>query len=213
MADSELLKRDFEAAVAGVLAYVPEIAPTSSALIDYQFQMQEGRTFKTIVVENEYVDKWLLVVISMRAVDSKRVLSGLHVYPQPASQAYLNRFSLAGKGLVHILVLNLALLVPAFIIFSLVQFIRTPAPSVKWLWILFIVVAVGQFDFNWTSGALSFKPLGFQLFGAGFLRAGVAGPIHLHIGLPIGGVIFLLKRRRWIKTPTPSDEEGGVSDS
>lgn len=213
MVDSELLTGDFEAAVAEVLAFVPEVAPTSSALIDYRFQWQGGMTFKTITVENEYVDEWLLVVVATRAIDGKQVLSGLHVYPQPASQGYLNRFTLAGKGLVHILVLNLALLVPAFIIFSLVQFIRTPAPSVKWLWILFIVVAVGQFDFNWTSGVLNFKPLSFQLFGAGFLRSGVAGPIHLHIGLPIGGVIFLLKRRRWVRMPAPSDEESEVSDS
>lgn len=211
-ADSELLKGDFEAALADVLAYVPEVAPTSSALIDYRYQWQEGRTFKTVVVENEYVDNWLLVVISMRAVDGKRVLSGLHVYPQPASQAYLNRFTFRGKSLVHILVINLALLAPAFIIYTLVQCIRTPVPSRKWLWIPFILVALGRLDFNWTSGAWNFTPIGFVLLGAGFFRSGVAGPIQLFVGLPLGAAIFLFKRRRWSRTPTPPDGEEAGSE-
>ena len=91
---------------------------------------------------------------------------GLNVYQTEASQKQINAFKLSSKSVLHYLVLLAVLTVPLFIIVTLVFCIKTPILRRRWLWILFILLGIGSFSFNWTNGHYEFRILSVYLFGA-----------------------------------------------
>ena len=151
----------------------------------------------------------MLVNVAFRSLaDGRDEIFGMHVYnPMDRPLEEINRFSLEGKGTVHYLFLFACLAVPFFILFTLVVAIRTRFNKRKWAWILFILVGFVQFSINWTTGQIGVKPLSFQLFGAGALSASVFAPWILSVSLPIGAVLFWIKREglRFNVPPLPDE--------
>jgi asparagine N-glycosylation enzyme membrane subunit Stt3 len=65
----------------------------------------------------------------------------------------------------------------------------------KWLWILFILFGFGKLSINWTTGQWGVMVLAAQLFSAS-AAAAYFGPWIVSVSLPVGAVLFLIKRRR-----------------
>ena len=95
----------------------------------------------------------------------------------------------------------MAIFIPIFILFAVVQCIRTLMPRRKWLWIIFILVGVTEFQLNWTTGEIGFKLLNVSLLAAGFAKFSPVSPLILKVGVPLGAIIFLLERSRWLRPP------------
>jgi hypothetical protein len=106
-----------------------------------------------------------------------------------------NRFALVGKNAIHYIVLSLVVAVPLFIVYALVLCLKTPIARRKWLWMLFIALGFSRLSFNWTDGAYKIQPISFSLLGAGFLKAGPYAPWIFTVAVPVGAIVFLVKRR------------------
>ncbi|CAN5143059.1 hypothetical protein BH09PSE6_BH09PSE6_11360 [soil metagenome] len=125
-------------------------------------------------------------------------------FDQPAvaqSAEALNRFTLDGKTPLHGTVLAMCIIVPVFILYALIQCMRTPLARRKWWWCLFILVGFVQLSFNWTDGAWSIEPGRFLLLGAGFMKASPTSPLILAVTVPVGALLFVFRRDALARRP------------
>lgn len=113
----------------------------------------------------------------------------------PDSLESVNRFTFSGKSIVHYLVFAACIAVPVFVIFTLVVCVRTPVHR-KWLWIIFILIGIGQFQFAWTTGQYDVKWFSFSLFGAGVMRSSSYASWIFSFSVPLGAIVFLALRRK-----------------
>ena len=153
---------------------------------------------------------WVLGNLVIQRKGDQVAVMGIHVQPIADSLENLNRFTLAGKGWVHLAALVVAILVPSFIIFCLILCIRTPIPQRKWLWLLITLMGIGQFSFNWATGQIAYKLFAFQLFSCGAFKMGPYAPWVFVVSAPVGAIVFLVKRRHWLvasaSVPVPQAE-------
>lgn len=144
-----------------------------------------------------YSNSWLLTNINLTKVnDGELVVDGINVKPLRDSLESINKFSLEGKSFIQYLILLLSILIPLFIIFTFIVFIRTPMKKRKWLWGFFILIGLVKFTINWTTGALHINPLSFNLLGSGFFYGNAFAPVVISIGLPIGAILFWFKKKK-----------------
>jgi hypothetical protein len=121
-------------------------------------------------------------------------LVGLSVRAIPESLEEHHRFRLAGKSAVQYVVLGLAVLFPLLTLYALVACITTKMSGRKWPWVLFIALGFGNFAVNWTTGEWQLAALVVRLFSAS-AGAALYGPWIVSVSLPLGALVFLLRRK------------------
>jgi len=146
------------------------------------------------------------VVIQHTAAGGATIL-GAHFQLLPDSLKEINRFTFSGKSIVHYLIFAICIAAPVLIIFALIACIRTPIRK-KWLWIIFILMGFGQFQFAWTSGQLGVRLFYFTILGAGVMRSSSYASWIFSFSAPLGAILFLALRRKLRlpdkpKTPPP----------
>jgi hypothetical protein len=182
---------------------IPNSKPISIMLIGAQrFKTADYSTIN-LSFEYQYPAKWLVTNIAFKQQGNVRTIVGFHVYPQQTSLEERYKFRLAGKSALQYTVLALAILVPLFVVFTLVVCIQTKLRKRKWLWVLFILLGFGRLAVNWTTGEWSLGLLSFQLFGAS-AAADLYGPWFVAVSAPIGAIVFLLKKRALSVPVSPS---------
>jgi len=153
--------------------------------------------YKTnITFEYQFPGQWLLINVAIQKKGGMSTIVGFNVDPIPDSLENINRFTLSGKSTLQYAVLAFAVVVPLFSLYALVLCVRTKIEKRKWLWIVFIIFGIGKFSIDWISGQWGVMPLVFQLFGVGVF-APQFGPWILSVSLPLGAIMFLLRRRRF----------------
>lgn len=174
---------------------VPRGEPRSITTIGaHTHTVNQGTTY-SLTYDYEYAESWLVVnVVLVKAGDTVRV-SGVHVTPTRQSQKSLNEFRFSDKGVLHYVFLMLAILIPVFCVATIVACKRTKIRERKWLWYIFIALGFVQFSLNWTTGQTSILPLSFLLLGAGFNQAGPHAPVILTFAVPVGAIVFWLRRK------------------
>jgi len=168
-------------------------------------------------LQYEFPSKWLFANIIIEKKGDLLVVKGIHVQPLQDSLEKINRFTFQGQGAIHYIFLSLAIMVGLFIIFALVLCIRTPIPKRKWLWIIFVLFGFFRVTLNWTTGVLNITPVSFQMLGLAISKQGLYAPWLVQVSVPLGAIIFLLKRKKWLApqveleandTQQPSAESG-----
>tara|TARA_R110002072_G_scaffold20059_3_gene73598 strand:+ start:231 stop:1094 length:864 start_codon:yes stop_codon:yes gene_type:complete len=119
--------------------------------------------------------------------------------------------SLAELGLSQKIMGSLAILVPLFVIFTLIAMFRTPQIKRRVLWTLFILLGCyPQFAVNWSTGVwrmvspaihatdsgFNFKFLDILFLGASVMREGLVGPWIISVCIPAGALFFWYRRAR-----------------
>jgi len=165
-----------------------------------------------LTFQYEYPDKWLLANVVFEKKGEDVIVKGVHVQPLRDSLENINRFTFEGKGAIHYAMLLMALLIPLFILVSLVLCVRTPIPKRKWLWVLFVLCGFFQISLNWTTGTFNMNPFSVHLLGAGFFKPGPFGPVTIWISLPLGAIIFLRQRKKWLLQPVTEGEQSYGAD-
>ncbi len=145
-------------------------------------------------------------------IDSFRLTS-----PAPGEAATSPDFS--ELSLSHKIFGAAAILVPLFVLCTLIAMFRTPRVKRRVLWTLFIaLVCYPQFAINWSSGAwwlaspamqtsesgVHLSLFDFMLLGAGIAREGMFGPWIVSVCVPLGALFFWYRRARG--GPTRKDE-------
>lgn len=169
----------------------PAGAPRSIKVVSSMVTASPGFTQYALAYEYEFADRWLLTDIVLRDSDGKRVVAGLHVQPMKQSLERIHAFTFSGKGLRHYLVFALAVLLPFFILGTVIASVRVLKVRRKWLVVIPIAIGVANLTLNWTTGAVGFSPFAFSLLGAGWFK-GFYGPLQLQISLPLGAIVFWL---------------------
>ena len=183
--------------------------PLSVNVIGSQVNIFNGQWQGNFTFEYQFESGWNIANAALYKTDDDYQVVGLNVYQTEMSQKELNAFSLSSKSGVQYFVLCLSVLVPLFILFTLIVCIRTPIQSKKWLWIIFVLLGVGAIQVNWTNGGYAFQLMSFQLFGASATAAGPAAPWILSASIPLGAIVFWLRRKSLIERTNTSSQQGG----
>ncbi|WP_206098383.1 hypothetical protein [Oleiagrimonas sp. MCCC 1A03011] len=163
----------------------------------------DGKTSR-LIYEYQYPGHaWVLITVTQHVDQRGRMITGMWINPLTDSVEHANRFTLYGKGPGYFAMLAAVIGVPLLVLYALIRCIRTPMRRRKWLWIVFILFGVTSLSLNWTTGALHFNLLTIQLFGAG-AQAQLYSPWILSVGLPVGAIVFLLKRRSLMRSEESS---------
>lgn len=180
-------------------AFFPEQEPAEIDVVGSRVfkDLKTDVTRYDLTFQYEYPKQWVLASVLLERGADAVIVKGVHVQPLTESLQHLNRFTLQGKGVAQYFMLGWAILVPIFIVGSLVACIKIPVPRRKWLWIIFLLFGLGQITVDWTTGALDFRLLSCQFLGAGFFWQGPYGAIVLSGSIPVGAILFWIRRRRW----------------
>ncbi len=215
--DPALLTAENRARLDGLVALIPPGSPRSTRLIASNVFVAKGDRTVSLSFEYEYESGWLVWnVVLFHPGDAATWVRGIHLQPNSESQVAVNAFRLRGKSVIHWAVLAAVAACAIFVLWSLAVAARTPIAEKKWLWLMFIAVGLVRLSFNWTTGQWGVMLFGVQLLGSGFFTAGPAAPVFLQTSLPIGAIVFWVKRKRWLAvarsaSPSPSrqpsDEE------
>lgn len=194
-ADPSIAGPSVHASLESMAALMPLGEPTSVTLIGaHQMNSKDSLTIN-LSYEYNFSGSWLLANVAIKKQGGKSTIVGLNVYPQPDSLEQQNKFRLTGKTAVQYLVLTLAVILPLFTLYTLVVCIRTKFKGRQWPWVAFVLVGVGKIFVNWTTGQWGIQPASVQLFSASAF-APLYGQLTIAISVPLGAVLFLLRRRQ-----------------
>jgi hypothetical protein len=191
----DLLTADIDFKLSETAAYFPEGEPTDVKTVGFNVVNFSGRRKTSISYQYTFPDGWALADVALVNEDGKITVMGTHINRLEQSLEEANAFTFRGKGVVHYLFLILVFVIPLFVLYSLVLCIRTPMKRRKWLWIIFVLLGVVGFNLNWTSGQVAIQALSIHLLGTGAMRASPYAPWIMTISIPIGSILFLIKRK------------------
>jgi hypothetical protein len=181
---------------------IPQGKPLVTQLVGYKYSYYKTQEKTTrhdyYTFQYHYPDRWFLVQIGLLTENEQRpLISAFYVQPIPGDLKEIHKFTFDGKPVSHYLMLLAAVVIPVFIIISLVICYKTPIPKRKWLWYLFIGVGLFGVQLEWTTGQWAIEPLAFYIFGSGFFRASLYAPVIISVTIPVGAILFHLKRKKW----------------
>lgn len=172
---------------------MPAESATSVRLVGYQWSTVNNLTDKNFTLELAYPSVFLLAKLSLREQAGQQYIMGLSLKPQSASLASQHRFTFNGKPFLAYVFFCLTCLIPVFVAYALYTCLRMKMNRKKWPWVLAILLGFGKLSLNWSSGVVYFQLLVIQLFSASAV-AEYYGPWMLSVSLPVGAIIFFLKR-------------------
>jgi len=151
--------------------------------------------FTNYSIDYEYFvgDKFLYFNLGISEQNNRLKITQFDYKLMDESFSKLTAFSFENKDFTHYLFLAYALLIPIFIIITLIFVIQTKLYR-KWLWIVGCLIGFMKFSINWTTGQVGFKLIGISFLGAGFTKAGDIAPWIITFSIPIIAIIFWLKR-------------------
>ncbi len=189
-ADKNFTKETFEK----IMEHVPEKEVLSTILVGFHTEKNLAGEWKgNFILENEYADFWIVYeVLLIRKDDQKAKVAYFTFTKNAQSHGEMNKFVFGGKSLFHYLVLFSAILVFLLVVITAIVCIRTKMEKRKWLWMIFILSAIGVLNFDWNSGTYLIKLTHFQFLGAGYLHP----PTVISVGFPLGAILFWFKKKK-----------------
>ncbi len=142
-----------------------------------------------------FPDSWAAGNIAVGHRERAAAVVDTHFQSIPDSLEALYRFTFSGKSVVHYLVFAACIIIPFFILVTLIVCIRSRIRR-KWLWIIFILLGFVQFHFDWSTGHFGVQPISFLLFGASCFRPSTYAPWILGFAIPVGAILFLALRQQ-----------------
>lgn len=158
--------------------------------------------------EYKFSSGWNIANAAFTKKEHKIEIIGLNIYQTEKSQKEVHAFTLSSKSILHYFVLIMAVCVPIFILITTYFCVKTAIPRRKWLWIIFILLGIGKFSINWTTGQYGLSPVSLNLLGSGIYSGGPYSSWIISTSLPIGAILFWLNRKKFTaKTATQLQEK------
>lgn len=200
------------------IKYFNSHAPCNVWSIGYNSSNSSGNTVRKYFFQYDYTEKpnellmpffkrefsqdkepySLLISLEEEKNQNSSWITSFSIRPLTSLEKKDRLFSFEGKSTFQMLFFICFLLVPLFVLFSLIQFIRMPIACQKTSWLIFIAVGITCFSLNWATGKISFEPITIMLVGSGFSKVGIYLPWMFNISIPLGAILFLFKRKKWI---------------
>lgn len=183
--------------------------PLSVETVGYQKLAQDIGYRSSLTYQIQFSDSWILGEVVIEKTDSKLSVLGIHFEPLAASLAKSNGFTFENKSPGHVAFLVVQLLLIGFSICVAVLAWKSNIKR-KWLWIIVTLVGIVQVNLNWTSGELDFRIIDVRIPVASAMKMGPYAPWILSFELPMGAILFLVKRKRLEQNYYPRIEESGA---
>jgi len=209
--DPDIKKPDLHDALVKMAALIPSEEPETIKVIGVNKLSENDLSSTNISFEYKFPSRWVLINVAVQKKGDVATIVGFNVRPIQDSLENLNRFTLVGKSPLHYAVLSTAALVSILSMCTLVLCMRTKLKKKKWPWLLFIILGVGQFTINWTTGQWVLTFFAVQLFSAS-VSSPTYSPWMISFSLPVGAVVFLLrlgKLRKPADAISPQNDTAG----
>jgi hypothetical protein len=181
--------------------YLPAGKPLHVRNVGWNSFTSTGGTRVSISDEYEYANDYVLFqsTFDRPAGAAQDELIGFQVHVSTRAQIAANGFTLAGKGWGHYALLGYAILELLLILGAVIHILRNRSKG--WiLWLIFSLFGVGQFRFDWTTGAHDFQLLYISLLGVGMVRGVSAFSTWvLSVSFPLGAVMTLAQRGKFVR--------------
>jgi hypothetical protein len=178
-----------------VSAYMQKGGLVKATTVSVQANTFKGSTTYNITYELQYPRAWQVANLVLVKEGDGILLKGFHVNDLADSLAVLNRFTFKGKTTLHYVFFALTVLYLVVVAGSFVVCLLTKKFLKKWLWAVISLLGIVEFSFNWTTGAWAVRPVSIGLKISTFVSPFPYMPSVLVFYLPVGAIIFLLKRR------------------
>jgi len=197
--DPSLKSPSLESVLSQMSAQFPDESVKSSKIVGANTITVNDTKQVNLTYEFEYASKWLLINIITKSEKGQTSIIGLHLTPMSNSLENTNRFTLQHKKPQHYILFTIAIALLIFWLITLIVCVRTKSLHKRWLWIIGILVNVGAINLDWTTGAMSFNIIHFQILSASMTSAPY-GPWVLSVSMPILSILFWAKRSKFNDT-------------
>lgn len=193
--DPSLRTGDTRAQLEQMLTMLPKEEPSAVKLVGAHRNLTTEFRESNLTYQYSYGERHFLINCATRTKGQEQLIFGLTVNTLDASLEERQRLELEGKTPLHYAVLLGVLAALLLTIVALVRCVIEKDLRRKWLWVLFIIFGIGQFQLNWVDGTWTFSPIHIQLFSAGAVSVGYGG-WQLSLALPLGAIVYLVRRYR-----------------
>jgi len=150
--------------------------------LGYEYEFEKGNILFTTVIKEK---------------DGKFSVTAFNLEFLPAPLSELTKFTLTGKSVLHYIFLVLCILVPLFILTTLIFMLfskMTTKKKIIWSFII-LLVSLPKFIINWSDGQFDFSLLNITLLGSGFNKPTLYSAWLLSFHIPLGAIIYWFKRK------------------
>ena len=161
-------------------------------------RFKESTTY-TLTYQLQYPDAYQLVNLVLLENSKGLSIKGFHINDISDSLDVLNKFTFTGKSLKHYLFFCITIAYMLFIITAFVVCVRIKNLQAKWLWAIITLIGFCKVVFNWTTGTWDINPFSFGFTFSSFIQPSPYFPSILGFYIPVGAVIFFIKRTSLIK--------------
>jgi hypothetical protein len=185
-----------EDSLARMAALIPAEEPVSVKEVGAYRNCETRKGCSTqVTLEYQFPSQWVLVQLVTHSQDGHSSITSFYVRQEAASLEEINRFRLIGEHPLQYVILAAAIGSLALMVYALVLCVRTPKLRSKWLWILLILVGVGQVIVNWTTGEVDYHIVYLNI-PPGWISRQLYGPWTVFACVPLGALAFLVFRER-----------------
>jgi hypothetical protein len=150
-------------------------------------------------LENSYV----VFTINLEKKEGKFLITSFGGNVLMAPLKDLTAFTLKNRSSGQYVFLVITILVPLFILASLIGMLFSKIPRKKkiaWTFII-LLISLPRFSMNWGTGQVDFNLLNINLFGASIGRPNLISYWIISFNFPIGAVLFWVNRQRLLSEP------------
>jgi hypothetical protein len=187
-------------------AVPPGRKPDEVTLVGANLNSASDERMINLTFQYRYGDKYFLTNCATLTRGKTRSIVGLSVKPLGKSIEAQSSFDLKNKTPAQYGVFLGALAGVLLSLIAMVRCFQEKGLNRKWLWIIFIIFGIGNLSMNWSTGEWSFAPLSILLFSAGISSTGYS-PWVISMGLPVGAVVYLVRRLVNHRKPELSNED------
>jgi len=163
--------------------------------------------------EIHYPYQWWIISIVVFGESDHLTVSGFNITKAASSQLELTRFFLNKRPFYFYVLLMYQILATIFVFVTLILAFKTKMGQRKWLWILLIFIAYGQYTLNWTTGEYTLNLLILKTIPGGIGTTGIYDPWYVDTMLPIGAILFWVKWYKLRNPRPPATEEDTESNA
>lgn len=204
----ELKNEETKQNIEQVFNYVKGTEIVSLAVAGINAHEFNGETsYKTynITYQIEYPNAWQVANLLIFENDQGIMVNRVNLNDIPKSLPEMNKFTFSQKSWLHFAFFAATVGYIVFIICALVTCVRINNLKRKWLWAVITILGIVQFSFDWTTGHYSIQPISFGFAISGFYSPSPFMPVILQFYLPVGAVVFFMKRKSLSATTKPED--------
>lgn len=147
--------------------------------------------------------KFFLITLILNKAKKPQIAS-FYIKPLPKSVEELYKVSFSNGTIINYIFICLAIIIIGIILYSLYLIVKTKMKR-KWLWFLFSFLGFIKISSLWGTSYIKINPFTITFLGVSFIKTNLLTPYVLSISIPIGAIIFLIRRKKLILTKDIKD--------